>query len=229
MKFMKDIPDNFYQWGVVDPNYGLNADKPSKKPNKAKQKNGAILDVKSPIYKHKDWDSKPAGPEYFKELLRVTQNQIIWGVNYYDFNFPSGGRLVWDKINGDSDQFDCEIAYVSSNNRTDLVRYMWAGMFQGIKICKNFLLANEQKGDKSKNELRIHPTQKPVALYRYTLNKYCNPGDKILDTHGGSMSNAIACDMEGFDLDICEIDKEIFYEGVARFNEYKSIGILKFE
>lgn len=218
MKYMKTLPDNAFDLGLVDPNYGLGASKPSKKREAVQQKNGKKLNVKSPEYKHKDWDDKPADKKYFDELFRVTKNQIIWGVNFYDYVFGSG-RLIWDKMNDYSDQFDCEIAYISSNNRTDIVRYMWAGMMQGKNISKSAKIALEQQGNKLLNETRIHPTQKPVKLYSWILEKYVKKHHRVLDTHGGSFSSAIAAHYFGCDMTICEIDHEIFEMGVARFEK----------
>lgn len=221
MQLMSRYKDNYFDLAIVDPPYGIGADKPSKKPNRAKQKNGNILNVKSVDYTHKEWDNKPADFKYFNELKRVSKNQIIWGVNYYDYDL-TGGRIVWDKINGDSDQFGCEIAYNSLNKRTDIIRFMWSGMFQGLNITTDILKANEQQGNKSLNEKRIHPTQKPVKLYEWLLMNYAKEGDKILDTHLGSGSIAIACHNLGFDLTACELDKEYYKAAIKRINNHKA-------
>ena len=220
MQLMSRYEDNYFDLAIVDPEYGIGADKPSKKPNRAKQKNGNILNVKSVDYTHKEWDNKPADSKYFDELKRVSKNQIIWGVNYYDYDL-TGGRIVWDKINGDSDQFGCEIAYNSLNKRTDIIRFMWRGMFQGLNITTDILKANEQQGNKSLNEKRIHPTQKPVKLYEWILQNYAKKGDRILDTHLGSGSIAIACHNLGFDLTACELDKDYFEATMKRIDQHK--------
>lgn len=220
MQLMARYPDNYFDLAIVDPEYGIGASKPSKKPNKAIQKNGNILNVKSQKYNHKDWDNKPAGSEYFKELFRVSKNQIIWGVNYYDYDLR-GGRIVWNKMNGDSDQFGCEIAYCSLNNRTDIVNYLWAGMFQGVYCGSNIQKALIQQGNKQLNEKRIHPTQKTILLYKYLIDKYASEGMKILDTHLGSGSIAIACHDYGFDLTACELDKEYFDKAMERINNHR--------
>jgi site-specific DNA-methyltransferase (adenine-specific) len=120
--------------------------------------------------------------------------------------FDSSCWIVWDKDNGKTDFADCELAWTSFNTAVRKFMWRWNGMLQQNMKTK---------------EDRIHPTQKPIALYRWLLQNYATHGDKILDTHGGSMSSAIACDMEGFDLDICEIDKDYFEAGVNRFNTYK--------
>jgi site-specific DNA-methyltransferase (adenine-specific) len=219
MELMKRYPDNYFELAIVDPPYGIDAGKQSVKPNKPKQKNGSTLNVKSKNYTQKNWDNKPADLKYFNELKRVSKHQIIWGVNYYSFNL-TGGRIVWDKLNGESDQFDCEIAYNSINKRTDLIRYKWAGMFQGLSITKNILKANIQIGNKQLNEKRIHPTQKPVKLYEWLLMNYAKEGDKILDTHLGSGSIAIACHNLKFDLTACELDKEYFDASIKRIDNH---------
>lgn len=220
MEYMKDIPDGYFELAVVDPEYGIGASKPSKKPNGVKQKNGSVLNVKTKEYNHKDWDNKPTSREYFKELKRVSKNQIIWGVNYFDFNL-TGGRIVWDKLNGDTDQFDCEIAYCSFNNRTDIVRYLWSGMFQGLQISKSVSESCKQQGNKRLNEIRIHPTQKPVKLYEWLLMNYAKDGDKILDTHLGSGSSRIAAYNLGFDFTGIELDQEYFDASNKRFDNHK--------
>ena len=180
MEVMKNYPDNYFDLAIVDPEYGIGAGKPSIKNNAVKQSNGSFLNIKQPNYIQKNWDNKPAGCDYFKELKRTSKEQIIFGVNYYDFNLK-GGRIVWDKLNGDTDQFGCEIAYNSLNNRTDIVYYLWSGMFQGTGASKNIREALRQKGNKKENEKRIHPTQKPVLLYRWLYDQYATNDMKILD------------------------------------------------
>jgi len=221
MEFMSRYPDKFFDFAPVDPEYGIGADKPTVKPHGMKQKNGTILNVKSPVYKHKDWDSKPAGKEYFDQLMRVSKHQIIFGVNYYDYQFGPG-RIVWDKLNGESDQMGCEIAYCSLNSRTDIVYYMWQGMFQGVYCGKDVRKALIQQGNKALNEKRIHPTQKPVILYKYILKEYAKPGFKILDTNRGSDSLRIACYDMGFDFYGCELDEDFHSSGNKRFNQHIS-------
>jgi site-specific DNA-methyltransferase (adenine-specific) len=214
MEFMKKLPDNYYDLAIVDLEYNIGASKPSKKPEMVKQKNGQYLRVKNNNYIHKEWDMKLSSPEYIKELFRVSKNQIIFGGNYYGL---SGGYIVWDKLNGESDQFGVELAWQSFNKRTDIVYYMWQGMFQGKTCSSDIRKALLQEGDKSLNETRFHPTQKPIKLYKWLLDKYAKKGDKILDTHGGSMSLAIACWDYRFDLDVCELDSEYFNAAVERF------------
>ena len=217
MEFMVDIPDKYFELAIVDPPYGIGASKPSKKPNACKQKNGSTLHIKSNPYKHKDWDNETPNDTYFEELFRISKEQIIFGCNYFS-QIPTGGRIVWDKVNGDSDQYGCEIAYCSLNNRTDIVHYMWAGMFQGKSIKEGFI----QQGNKLLNEHRIHPCQKPVPLYEWLLQNYAKEGDKILDTHVGSASSFIACYNMKFDIWGCELDKDYCQDATKRLEEHKA-------
>jgi len=218
MEYMKDCEDNSFDLAIVDPEYGIGASRQSNKSKFVTQKNGTKTYLKDSGYTHKDWDDKPAGPEYFNELKRVSRNQIIWGVNYYNYIFGSG-RIIWDKLNDHSDQNDCEIAYNSLNNRQDIVRYLWSGFIQGLIIGGNSREALQQIGDKSKNEKRIHPTQKPVKLYNWLLTNYAKPNQRILDTHLGSGSSAIAAHYFGVDFVGCELDEDYFNAAKERFDD----------
>lgn len=217
MEGMKLFPDKYFDLAIVDPEYGRKEHGGKNRSKYVKQKNGSQLYVDGNKYTKKNWDNKPAGEEYFNELFRVSKNQIIWGENYYFKNFGPG-RIIWDKCNEGSDQSDCEIAYNSLTDRVDLVRYMWRGMMQGKSIAEG----NIQQGDKSKNEIRIHPTQKPVILYAWLLNKYANKGYKILDTHVGSASSLIACHNYGFDYVGFEIDKDYYDLGTKRLERERA-------
>ena len=217
MALMARYPDNYFDLAIVDIEYNIGASRPSIKPNSAVQKNGTRLNIKQPNYTKKDWDFKKSTQEYFNELFRISKNQIIFGGNYYGL---SGGYLVWNKINGESDQFGCELAWLSFTERTDIVHYMWLGMFQGLYCGTDIKKALIQQGNKSLNEKRIHPTQKPAVLYKWLLKNYAKEGDKILDTHLGSGSIAIACHDLGFELTACELDKEYFEKGVQRINNH---------
>lgn len=212
---MKQFPDNFFDIGFGDIEYCIGASKPSTKPNRVKQKNGKYLTVNNPVYKPKDWDFKQSSDEYFTELKRVSKNQIVFGANYY--TQLRGGMIVWDKLNGTNDQYGCEIAYQSFNLRTDIVYYMWSGMFQGVYCGKDFKQALVQQGNKRKNEKRIHETQKPVILYEYLLDQYAKEGNKILDTNLGSQSLRIASLNKGFDFWGFENDFDHFNNGNNRF------------
>lgn len=217
MEYMDTCKDNYFPLAIADPEYGIGASKQSNKSKFVKQKNGSKTYVHDRGYAHKEWDNKRAGKEYFDELLRVSENQIIWGVNYYDYYFGPG-RIIWDKLNDHSDQNDCEIAYNSLNKRQDIVRYLWSGFMQGAVIGGNSREALRQIGDKSKNESKIHPTQKPVILYEWLLSKYAQKGWTIFDSHAGSFSLAIACHNMNFDYVGCELDKDYFDGGDLRFH-----------
>lgn len=148
---------------------------------------------------------------YFRELQRVARHYIIWGCNYYDFIFHPG-RIIWDKCNGSSSFSDCEIAATDMISSIRLFRYMWNGMCQGKSIAEGHV----QQGNKQLNEVRIHPTQKPVALYAWILQTFAKQGWKILDTHLGSGSSRIAAYKLGFDFVGCEIDL-----GYCKAQEYR--------
>ena len=231
MDLMKDKPDKFWDLAIVDPEQGKKEHGGKNRSGFVKQKNGSKIFVKDGLYKKANWDNKPASREYFDELFRVSQDQIIWGEQYYHTNFGPG-RIIWDKCNGGTDQYDCEIAYCSPSDRTTLFRFMWSGMMQGKSIEEGHI----QQGDKSLNEKRIHPTQKPVALYKWLLSNYAKHGQTILDTHGGSFSHAIACYDLGFDLDIIELDPDYYEAGkervlthIQKCEEIKKFGYAKTE
>ncbi len=199
VEFMKDKPDNYYDLAIVDPPYGINMD--------GGHIGGSVL-AKTTAYTKKDWDKEAPNEEYFKELFRVSKNQIVWGANHFISRMPydSSCWIVWNKLNGDNNFADCELAWTSFKTAVRKFDFRWAGMLQ------------QNMKDKEK---RIHPTQKPKDLYRWILKNYANTGDKILDTHGGGMGIAIACDIEDFELDICEIDLEYYNNGMKRYNEFK--------
>ena len=155
--------------------------------------------------------------DYFKELFRVSKNQIVWGCNYFDYPFGPG-RIVWDKCNGESSFSDAEIAYCSLHDSVRLFRYMWNGMFQGKSISEGHL----QRGNKSLNEVKIHQTQKPIDLYKWLLMKYAKPGFKILDTHVGSASSLIAFYDAQFDYVGFEIDKRMYEKSKQRLENHMS-------
>ena len=194
IQFMKDKPDNYYDLAIVDPPYGIGVNKMNLGDSNNNRKKEYKKDGKV-------WDSETPPQEYFDELFRVSKNQVIFGANYMidKIKKPSMGWIYWDKQNGTSDFSDGELAFTSFN--------------RALRSYKYHLSKDRNK--------RFHPTQKPADLYRWIIQTYTETGNKILDTHGGSMTHAIACDMEGFDLDICEIDKEYFDNGVNAFKMYK--------
>ncbi len=212
---MREYPDGYFDLAVVDVPYGIGEDGGKKRSGWVKQRNGSQIFVKDGGYAKRGWDKKPPSTEYFEQLMRIAKNQIIFGANY--INFPLvGGRIIWDKCNDGSDQSDAEIAYSSFDKRVHIFRYMWRGMFQGKSITEGTV----QNGNKAKNEVRIHPTQKPVALYRWIYQHYAKSGDKILDTHMGSQSSRIAAYDAGLDYTGYEIDETYFKLGCERFERH---------
>jgi site-specific DNA-methyltransferase (adenine-specific) len=214
MNLMRSKPDKFYDLAIVDPPYGIGADiKNSKKELKSKKSSSISSDYGGQI-----WDEKIPTKQYFTELKRVSKKQIIWGANYFGL---IGGMLYWHKNVSMPTYSTGEIAWLSWLQKVDFVNITWHGMLQ------------QNMKDK---ESRIHPTQKPVALYKWILNNYAKPGQTVLDTHGGSMSSAIACYDLGFDLDIIELDQDYYKAGKNRFEthrikceEIKSLGYAKTE
>ena len=197
MDLMARYPDNYFDLAVVDPPYGIGMDnqKVRVKPNRP----NSYLRAGEKQYNTTDWDSKPPDKEYFKELFRVSKNQIIWGANYFCEYLPSGnGWIFWNKLNGLNNCFsDGEFAFSSKGVQS---RYFECSTFDGLKGGKD----------------RIHPTQKPVKLYEWLLKNYAQPTDKILDTHFGSCSIGIACHNFGCSLDACELDEEYFDNAFKR-------------
>ena len=198
MELMARYPDNYFDLAIVDPPYGIDADVKNSQ-NKVQSKKSA---TKSKRYGSQLWDSNIPTDEYFDELIRVSKKQIIWGANYFGL---VGGMIYWHKNVTMPTYSTGELAWVSWMNKLDFVDITWHGMIQH---------------DMSNKEIRIHPTQKPVALYKWLLDKYAKPGDKILDTHLGSGSIAIACHDYGFDLTACELDKEYFDKAMQRINNH---------
>ena len=196
IEFMRSKPDKFWDLAIVDPPYGIGAGSKSfinrNTANKRAEK----------FYKNNDWDRCTPSAEYWEQLFRVSKNQIVWGANWYGKYFGVGG-LVWFKDNT-GNYSPCEYAFQSINNHIHHYQYRWNGMLQ------------QNMKDK---EIRIHPTQKPVALYDWTLNKFAKEGDLILDTHLGSGSIAIACHQMKRKLIGYEIDAEYYQKACKRFEE----------
>ncbi len=199
MEAMKQMPDKAFDLAITDPPYFAEYGKEIY-PGAAISTTG----IKRHRYESKHWDIPTQ--EYFNELVRVSNNQIVWGFNYYDVNFMGSGRIIWDKVNDDSSFSKAEIAYCSTHKSVQMFRFMWNGMLQGNMKNK---------------EIRQHPTQKPVALYKWLLKNYAKQGDKIIDTHLGSGSIAIACYDMGFDLTGYEIDKDYYDAAVNRLENHK--------
>lgn len=211
MEGMAEIPDNFFELAIVDPPYFSGPEKRGYYGRRI-----SPIGVHRTYRKTENW-SLP-DKSYFEELMRVSQNQIVWGCNYFDYHFGPG-RIVWDKCNGNSSFSDAEIAYCSMHNSAKLFAYMWNGMLQGKSISEG----RTMQGNKTLNEKRIHPTQKPVNLYKWLLMHYAKRGDRILDTHVGSGSSLIACEdlghaWLGFEIDpeYCRMAEERLAEHTAQ-------------
>ena len=202
---MKRYEDKHFDLAIVDPPYFSGPDKLGyygKVISKTK--------VKRQSYEIKGSWNIPK-QKYFDELLRVSKNQIIWGINYYSIKNIGEGRIVWDKINDFSTFSDGEIAYCSLIKTVRFYRFMWNGMLQG---------------DMKNKEHRIHPTQKPVKLYKWLLHNYAKQGDLILDTHVGSASSLIACYLLGFSAVGFEKDEEYYKSSKERLENVMSQGLL---
>ncbi len=207
MDLMARYSDNYFDLAIVDPPYGIGKDGGKIGfSGKMKRSGTTNLSLKGKEYKKKNWDSKPPEKEYFNELFRVSKNQIIWGGNYFGLK---GGAIFWDKDNGKSFFSDGEIAYQSFTKSIRKFKWRWHGFFQ-------------EQMDFENRENKIHPTQKPVKLYEWLLMNYAKENDKILDTHLGSGSIAIACHNLGFDLTACELDKEYYESAIKRLKEHQS-------
>lgn len=207
MALMARYPDKYFDLAIVDPPYGIDGNSHRKNHSRTKA-------AKAKKYHSALWDQPIPDESYFKELFRVSKHQIIWGCNYYAKYIPSVGRIVWDKVNGNSTFSDAEIASCSLHDSVRLFSFMWNGMMQG----KDF--KGGMQGNKSLNEKRIHPSQKPVAIYKWLLDKYSKPGYKILDTHLGSGSIAIACHDLGRDLIASELEEIYFNDAIQRINNH---------
>jgi site-specific DNA-methyltransferase (adenine-specific) len=200
MELMARYEDNHFDLAIVDPPYGINA-------NLKRADTGKNKHIKQKDYHVGDWDNDIPDEEYFIELKRVSKNQIIWGGNYFlDYLKATSCFIVWDKKNGENYYADCELAWTSFKTSVRKFEWRWHGFLQ------------QNMKDKQN---RIHPTEKPVALYEWLLMNYANDGDKILDTHLGSGSIALACHNLGYDLTACELDKEYYNAAIKRINEHK--------
>lgn len=200
MEYMAGLPDKAFDLAIVDPPYGIGMDNQHVrvKPNRP----NSYARAGDAQYKQSSWDSAIPSAGYFNELRRVSAHQIIWGANYFCKHLPSGfGWIYWDKQMGEGNGFSTgEFAFQSIQQRSN------AFSEPSMRVAGT----------------RIHPTQKPVALYRWILKNYAKQGQRILDTHLGSGSIAIACDIEGYDLVGCEIDKDYFEACKKRFEQHRA-------
>ena len=207
MAYMATLPDKAFDLAIVDPPYGIGCDAVG-------MSNRASNSPKFKGYRGKqfaggEWDKEPMPYEYFMELKRVSKHQIIWGANHFIQNIPqanSSSWVVWYKNgqNPQSTNADCELAYTSHKTAVRYFRYDWSGF-----------------GAINAGEDKVHPTQKPVALYKWLLKNYAKEGDRILDTHLGSGSSAIAAFDGGFDFVGCEIDADYYMAALKRFEYHR--------
>ena len=197
MELMARYPDNYFELAIVDPPYGIGMDCQKESYNQGKNGEGKRHRKQ---WDRKGWDDKTPNKEYFAELKRISKNQIIWGGNYFtEFLHPTPHWLVWDKKNPNLSFAEGELAWVRYGKNLRLFQHYSARVDGGGKI---------------------HPTQKPVKLYEWLLMNYAKEGDKILDTHLGSMSIAIACHNLGYELTGCELDQEYYEQGIKRVKNH---------
>ena len=196
LEAMKQMDDNQFDLAIVDPPYGIDLANMNMGAGKSKKSSK----IKNRKWSAKDWDKQTPSKDYFNELFRVSKNQIVWGGNYFNLP-PCPHYIIWDKEIPNGLSFaDCEMAWTSYKKAPRMFRE------SAYKDKKN----------------KIHPTQKPVKLYEWILDNYANEGDKILDTHLGSGSIALACHNRGFDLTGFEIDKEYFDNAAERLRVHQS-------
>ena len=207
MEFMRTCKDKQFDLTIVDPPYGIGAPNmgatPCQRKKGSNRLNSGSVKLKDRILNvsNCDWDNNIPSEEYFNELFRISKNQIIWGGNY--FNLPASRCfVVWDKVQPWENFSQVEMAWTSFDSPARIYKF------------------DNRTGDK------IHPTQKPVALYKWLLKNYAKPGDKIFDSHMGSQSSRIACWDGGFDYWGCELDPDYFRDGCKRFeNHIKQLTI----
>jgi site-specific DNA-methyltransferase (adenine-specific) len=212
MEFMATCKDKEFDLAIVDVPYGI-GESMNDNASRGKARGGLNNSAwgYSKAYTKKDWDKEPPNHKYFEELFRISKHQIIFGANHFMSrlyiaapmmkNIDSPCWIVWDKQNGDNDFADCELAWTSFKTAVRKVKYKWHGMLQA---------------DMKNKEVRIHPTQKPMKLYLWLLENYANKEMKIIDTHLGSGSSAIAAHYFGCDFVGLEIDKEYFDNAIKR-------------
>jgi len=213
MKLMARYEYNYFDLAIVDPPYGIGWDKENstnmsagERKDGTKRKMKTWSNPKAKKYKKGNWDNAIPNAEYFKELERVSKYKIIWGGNYFSEHLkPSGGWVVWEKGVPDGMSLSqAELAWTNKLNSIKVTKHLWAG-YKKCEVTDRF-----------------HPTQKPIKLYEWLLMNYAKEGDRILDTHLGSGSIAIACNNLGYDLTACELDKDYYDAAMKRIEQHKA-------
>ena len=210
MELMSRYEDNYFDLAIVDPPYGIDADKKQNAAAEARKKaNGKSKAGRGwKEYKKTEWDNEIPKEAYFKELFRVSKKQIIWGGNYFPYIWEfSNSFILWNKMQREFSLADGELAWYSEKNKA----------MRTFDFSRGGALA-----DNNKNGGRLHPTQKPVKLYEWLLMNYAKEGNKILDTHLGSGSIAIACHNLGYHLTACELDKDYYEAAMKRIEQHKA-------
>jgi site-specific DNA-methyltransferase (adenine-specific) len=192
LELMKRFPDNHFDLAIVDPPYGIDV----------ANINFGARELKNKSCDNKDWDKYIPSKKYFDELMRISKEQIIWGANYFNCFSGNNGAIIWDKLQPLPTSSQCEIASYSRLKKVFKYTQRWTN-FVNTKISN-------------------HPTEKPLELYRYLLDNFAKENDKILDTHLGSGSIAIACHDYGFELTACELDKEYYDKAIQRIKNHVS-------
>ena len=228
LKYSKDYPDQYFHLVDADPPYFSG---PEKRGYYGKKNSTTGVERRSyPITE--TWELPNV--KWFKEMQRVSKNQIIWGGNYFDFigkpfKTPRGneiekfieenpkGWIIWDKCNGKTSFNDYELAWTSFDRPTLIFKFMWNGMMQGRSIYSGHI----QQGNKRLNQHRIHPTEKPIMLYDWQFSEYTNSGDKVLSPYGGSFSDAISASKFDIEFHGCEISKPIYNKALKRFKNHQ--------
>ena len=197
MEYMKSLPDNAFELAIVDPPYGINFGEFNRTNRTSTGKT-----IKADKYKNNNWDDSIPNDDYFEELFRISKNQIVWGGNYFPYLWKNGckGFIYWHKGNPVPNFSDGELAWSSFNKVAKQFNYQYYGNIEGNTSASK----------------KVHPTQKPVKLYEWLLTNYAKQGDKILDTHLGSGSHAIACNNLGFEMVGCELDTDYFEAACKR-------------
>lgn len=197
LDFMKQLPDKCIDLVLTDPPYGIDAGDQRRQKSRTKK-------AKTTEFHYTGWDKERPSKEIFEQIFRISKNQIIWGGNYFiDYLYPTPSMIVWDKENGLNDFADCEIAWTSHKKSVRKIKHKWQGMLQ--ENMKN-------------KEIRIHPTQKPLRVIKFCLEKYAPENSIVFDPFLGSFTTAVACHSHGLNWIGCEKDEEYFMSGTERYD-----------